>query len=414
MEAFYNYLNELVSKNKAEFSEVSPEKWVNSYNVPEQREKRQKLLQNLQDSMLYSGTKPYHNQISEGCKLCAAGQWSCLFITGKCNAKCFYCPTAQAKDEVPASHGLSFKTPELYADYINHFKFKGVSFSGGEPFLVFDRTLKYLKEIRKSCDPEIYTWVYTNGILADSDKIKLLADAGLNELRFDIGAVHYLLDKPAIAKGIIPNVTIEIPAIPEETEKLKKILPDMIRAGVTHLNLHQLRLTKHNMSKLLARDYHFVASEKPLVLESEIAALEILDYAKKSGLEIGINYCSFDYKNRFQKAGFKRQTALAAECDQGNITRNGYIRKYSGNKIQYDFISLNNSDCAENKNGLPGPIHLRYSIMKLSSMPEVIVPENLIPELEQLIAENNGLIPADEFLFRIWQMENTEENLREI
>ena len=58
--------------------------------------------------------------------------------------------------------------------------------------------------------------MYTNGILADVSKFRKLAAAGLNEIRFDIGATTYGLDKVKLAKGILPNVTIEIPAVPEQ------------------------------------------------------------------------------------------------------------------------------------------------------------------------------------------------------
>ncbi len=84
----------------------------------------------------------------------------------------------------------------------------------------------------------------TNGILADETKFKKPAGAGIEEIRFDIGATGFKPDKLKAAKGIVPNITVEIPAVPEEKERLKKLLPEMIASGVTNLNLHQLRLTK--------------------------------------------------------------------------------------------------------------------------------------------------------------------------
>ena len=70
----------------------------------------------------------------------------------------------------------------------------------------------------------------------------------------------------------------------------------MIKAGVTNLNLHQLRLTKYNAPKLLKHNYTYIHAEQPIVLESELAALEILDFARSENLKIGINYCSFFFK----------------------------------------------------------------------------------------------------------------------
>jgi uncharacterized protein len=171
MDSFSNYLNDLQNNNRRQFSGFSNIKWLNSMKAPDAQTKKEKLLHNLKESLLFKDTKPYYRQISQGCRLCGQGLWSCLFITNKCNASCFYCPSAQLNDEVPATQSLNFETAESYADYINHFGFKGVSFSGGEPLLFFERTLHYLKTVRKMCSPDIYIWIYTNGILATEEKL---------------------------------------------------------------------------------------------------------------------------------------------------------------------------------------------------------------------------------------------------
>jgi uncharacterized protein len=188
MDSFSNYLNDLLNNNRSQFSGFSGITWLNSMKAHGAQIKKEKLLNNLKESMLFKDTKPFYRKISKGCQLCGQGLWSCLFITNKCNASCFYCPSAQLNDEIPATQSLNFETAESYADYINHFGFMGVSFSGGEPLLFFERTLHYLKTIRKMCSPDIYVWMYTNGILATEEKFRLLAEAGLNEVRFDIGA----------------------------------------------------------------------------------------------------------------------------------------------------------------------------------------------------------------------------------
>ena len=59
-------------------------------------------------------------------------------------------------------------------------------------------------------------------------------------MRFNISARKYDLKAVKMAAGIIDTVTVEIPAIPEDYEILKKCLPRMKAIGVAHLNLHQL------------------------------------------------------------------------------------------------------------------------------------------------------------------------------
>ncbi len=412
MESFIGYQNNLVNKNKTEFSAYPNIKWLNHKQAVVAQKKRDRLTEKLKDNWLFNETKPCHKQISKGCKLCGQGVWSCIFITGKCNAKCFYCPASQESDGVPTSQNLHFETPEAYAEYINYFKFKGVSFSGGEPLLFFDRTLEYLERIRMDCSPDIYVWMYTNGILADEEKFRKLAAAGLNEVRFDIGATHFSLEKIAFAKGIIPNITIEIPAVPEEKEKLKQLLPEMIKAGVTNLNLHQLRLTKHNASKLLKHNYTYIHAEQPIVLESELAALEILNYARENNLEIGINYCSFFFKNRFQKAGFRNQIANVLAASNEIITEKGFIREYNENTISYKAMVIFDKGTTHiNATELPLQ-YKNYHFKRETALKPVELDEESKNAVDEFLHKSVTEIPDDEVLFKIWQMEKIENGLR--
>ncbi len=412
MEALYAWLNSLQNKNKNEFSQWPLIKWANPYVIEDYQRQREFLLQNLKDNLLYKDTKPYWNYISKGCEICASGKWSCLFITNKCNAKCFYCPTQQTRDEKPSTQGLDFDDPYEYASYINHLGFKGVSFSGGEPFLFFERTLKYLKVLREKCSKDLYIWIYTNGILVDESKLKALANLNLNEIRFDIGATGFSLDKVRMAKDIIPNITIEIPAIPEEKDKIIALLPEMIEAGVRNLNLHHLRLTQHNAPHLVKREYTIDSAERPLVIESELAALEIINAAKKSGLNIGINYCSFHYKNRFQKAGY-RNIISDKLLPAAKITKNGYIRDYKDHSISYYSIKLfNDSDEVPFASSIEiGKYKYSYTVTKVFE--ENKLSSKQMEAIDELLKNEPTSPPTDVLLFTIWQFEYIENGLRD-
>ncbi len=411
MEAFYNWLNSLVNKNKSEFAQWSRINWLNSYSAYEFQEQRDRLLQKIDSSFLFKETKPYYNHISRGCSICGSGKWSCLFITNKCNAACFYCPTSQQNDEKPSTQALEFKSADDYANYIKFFQFDGVSFSGGEPLLVFDRTLEYLHAVRSICRDDIYIWMYTNGILANRQQLQQLANVNLNEIRFDIGATGFTLDKVRLAKGIIPNITIEIPAIPEEKERLIALLPEMVDAGVTNLNLHHLRLTQYNISKLIKHGYTIINAEKPLVLESELAALEIINKAKELELPIGVNYCSFHFKNRFQKAGY-RKIIMRKLFPDAIITKNGYLREYTGSSLIYKSLKLINKD-VDLFNSLTINVEgetYYYFIY------QVFKEDNLSIEKQQtieiLLNNEPEVPPGDSLLFKIWQLEYIENGLR--
>jgi pyruvate formate-lyase activating enzyme-like uncharacterized protein len=412
MDAFYSYLNKLLSEHKATYAQYPQLKWLNPYEASAYQEQRNLLLSQLNDTPLFKDTKPFYKQISKGCQLCGAGLWSCLFITGKCNGNCFYCPTSQAIDELPSSQGLTFLTPASYAEYVNHFGFKGVSFSGGEPLLYADRVLNYLKAVRQMASPDIYTWMYTNGILAESKVFKALASAGLNEIRFDIGATNYQLDKILLAKGIIPKLTIEIPAVPEEKEQLMALLPKMVKAGVTNLNLHQLRLTPYNVAKLSKHPYTYVAAEKPIVLESELAALEIMVHAQKLQLPIGVNYCSFFFKNRFQSAGFRKLAGAKLPNVNGIATERGYFRSFQDGKISYQNAQLFDAETFQNETPNFLLKHKAYYYRLGMAHQQNKAGIHNTADLQAYIQSISEVIPENSIDFEIWRHEYIEKGLR--
>jgi pyruvate formate-lyase activating enzyme-like uncharacterized protein len=277
----------------------------------------------------FSDTKLFVHGISPGCALCGQGDWSCLFINGICNARCFYCPSTQNEKGRPMTGSLEFDNPNDYADYVKHFNIRGVSFSGGEPLMTFDRVLLFLKTLRSRVAEPLYIWMYTNGLLVTDDKLKSLRDNGLDEIRFDISADRYRLDALKKAVGVIPCVTVEIPAIPEDLDTTRQILHQLYAEGVNHLNLHQIRCTPFNKTRLIRRGYTFVHGPRVTVLETELAALELIRYSLDQNIALPINYCSFTFRHQFQGAGARRRNALLIKAGHEDVTPTGHIRTMS-------------------------------------------------------------------------------------
>ena len=288
---------------------------------------RRDLLEQLREvPSSCSGTK-IATGLSPGCAICAAGQWSCLFINGCCNARCFYCPTAQDRVGEPMTNGVPFPKTEEYLEYLARFGFRGVSISGGEPLMTLDRTLDYLRAIRKRFGEGMHSWLYTNGTLLEATVVGRLRDAGLAEIRFDIGATNYSLNKVALAAGVIEHVTVELPAIPEDLETLSAKLAPMAELGVDFLNLHQLRLTPHNLPLMIARGYTFAPGEQITVLDSEVTALRVVAQVAREKLPLAVNYCSALYKRRFQGAAARRRGAQILCRPHEDVTASGYLRQ---------------------------------------------------------------------------------------
>lgn len=336
-------MNELIEQNRREYgADYARLRFVDEQTAQRARQKRAELLQRLgpDGCGTAGGSKVHSGPLSPGCRQCIEGRWSCLFINGRCNAACFYCPTRQDELGDPTTNTVPFHTPQDYVDYVAAFGFGGVSLSGGEPLLTPDRSLAYLDAVKKRFGSTIHTWLYTNGILVNERILKQLRDAGLDEIRFDIGATGYRLDRAQLAVGIIPTVTVEVPAVPEEKERLAGLLVPMAEAGINHLNLHQLRLTPHNLPQLVSRGYHFLHGKKVTVLESELCALDLVAIsAARHG--VPVNYCSFVYKNRYQHCAARTRNARFAAKGWEEMTATGYLRTLTLHGSAEQLRSLN-------------------------------------------------------------------------
>lgn len=352
----------------------------------------------------YAGTKVDCNNLSPGCRCCGAGSWSCLFVNGRCNASCFYCPTSQDDDGPPVTNGLTFTAPEDYAAYVAALGFSGVSISGGEPLMTADLTLAYLSAVRKRCGESVHLWMYTNGILLTDDLCSRLRDAGLNEIRFDLGAVNYDLKKLRLAAGCIPTVTVEIPAVPEDERLLQQKMVEMAEAGVNHLNLHQMRLTPYNLAPLVERGYTFIHGEKVTLLDSELCALRVVRFGLEQGISLPVNYCSFPYKRRFQHAAARRRAAQTVCTPDEVVTEAGYLRTLSANGVRYCEAALLQT---------PSYRHPFEKIMLETGRALYLERRPLTPELELSDAERSALESGGTPPERLARFERIESGLAE-
>lgn len=315
-----------------EFSDTSLQiDWITPAQALSAESERARLIDRLAPHLVIDArrTKPRLGPLSPGCRICGQGSWSCLFINGACNCRCFYCPSPQNDIGLPTTHRVPFADAGDYADYVACFGYRGVSISGGEPLLTPGRTLQFLQRIKQDHDRRVHLWMYTNGTRLTAKLVGNLRDAGLDEIRFDLSAVGYDLRPVKLAAGRIPCVTVEIPAIPEDARKVAALLPVMRDVGVNHLNLHQLRLTRHNLVNLKQRRYTYLHGDAITVLESEQAAFGIMQSAVERRVDLPINYCSFVYKHRFQRAAARRNSARFIVKGHESITENGYLRTLS-------------------------------------------------------------------------------------
>ncbi|MEG0069683.1 radical SAM protein [Cetobacterium sp.] len=124
----------------------------------------------------------------------------------------------------------------------------GIAYVYLEPFLEIE---KYYGIIKKLSDAGVYQHMYTNGSLCTRENLKKLGEAGLNELRFNLGAVKcsdQVIEYMAMAKEYIPMVGIETPMTPEFYEAFQEKKDKILKTGIDFMNCAELHFGEDNIN----------------------------------------------------------------------------------------------------------------------------------------------------------------------
>lgn len=245
-------------------------------------------------------------ELSKGCAACKSGGWLCVFVGYVCNANCPFCPQDEINrhaidGKIQNSYGNSYELKYLIASVGE--KLKGISYSGGEPLLYLDKVLdlaKYVNENR----PDVYQWIYTNGILVDEDILHKLKSVGINEVRFNLAATNFneeIIAKLPLVKEIIGKVTVEIPAVPEIRCLLQdNMLERLVENGVEQLNLAELSIVNARTADTYCKNAkvacHFQRGSALCLAESTDIFYEIVDYVQKNNINVLLNHCDHNAK----------------------------------------------------------------------------------------------------------------------
>lgn len=166
-----------------------------------------KGLKTLDNRTFFVGNE---SKFAKGCRSCLLGTGlSAIRKTNKCNIECKFCYNYGELEYIPPIGegmweigGTKFYEKDIDLLLSIHKKPTGISYVYLEPFMEIE---KYYSVIKKFRDAKIHQHLYTNGILATEDTLKALGEAGLNEIRFNLGASNCsdkVIESIGIAKKI--------------------------------------------------------------------------------------------------------------------------------------------------------------------------------------------------------------------
>src|SRR5947208_1081696 len=109
----------------------------------------------------------------------------------------------------------------------------GAGITGGDPLDAVERTCRYIRLLKGEFGPGFHTHLYT--MSTDPDKIRALADAGLDEIRFHVppglwsrAAASAFVPASRLARSLALTVGIEVPLIPEREEVRHRVPKDLM------------------------------------------------------------------------------------------------------------------------------------------------------------------------------------------
>ena len=210
-------------------------------------------LKSLQGRTYYVGED---ERFPKGCRSCLLGTGlSAIRKTNKCNIQCRFCYNYGELDcQPPIGEGLwEIGGTKFYEEDIDLLltignRPTGISYVYLEPFMEIE---KYYGVIRKFAQAGIHQHMYTNGLLANEENLKALGEAGLDELRFNLGAsgcADKVIENIAIAKKYIKNVGIETPMTREFYAAFQQKKEKILATGLDFINCAELHLNENNIA----------------------------------------------------------------------------------------------------------------------------------------------------------------------
>ncbi|MFX1586786.1 MAG: radical SAM protein [Promethearchaeota archaeon] len=269
--------------------------------------------------------------IPKGCQLCLIGAKTVLFINGLCqNPKhCYwYCPISnerKGKDFTYANE-IKIKSMEELIDEINIMNAKGMSITGGDPLFDnnFEKTLDFIRYVKMKKGKKFHIHLYTNGLNFSEEIAIKLAEAGLDEIRFNPPKEKWNVIQSALNKGMI--VGAEVPVIPNKKyiKELEEFIVYLDRIGVEFVNLNEFEFCFPNSHNLKERGFKLKKGSIASVENSYEMALELLRKIHNK-VSLQIHFCPIRAKDYWQLKERYLKRAKSIKMPYEDISEEGLL-----------------------------------------------------------------------------------------
>ena len=253
-------------------------------------------LKSLNGRTLYVGPDA---RFPRGCRSCLLGTGlSAVRRTNRCNLSCPFCYDYGEMDLQPpigAGYweigGTKFREDDLDLLFSVGPKPTGVAYVYLEPFMEIE---KYYGVVARFHAAGVYQHLYTNGTLATEENLRALGEAGLDELRFNLGATNAsdrVIEAISLAKRHIPMVGVETPMTPEFYDTFLQKKDAILATGLDFMNCAELHLNPNNLENYQGENLYMYRQGYLSPISSHELTLKLMRRAAEERWPIAVHDC---------------------------------------------------------------------------------------------------------------------------
>ena len=254
-------------------------------------------LQSLEGRTFFVGEA---KDFPAGCRSCLTGTGlSAIRKTNKCNVQCRFCYNYGELDRIPPIGeglweigGTRFYEKDIDLLLSIQQKPTSVSYVYLEPFMEIE---KYYGIIARFRAAGVHQHMYTNGTLCTQENLRALGEAGLDELRFNLGAsgcADKVIDSIRLAKRFIPRVGIETPMTPEFYDAFQRKKDAILSTGLDFMNCAELHLNPNNIGNYEGENLYIARMGYISPIWSREITLRLMKQAALEHWPIVVHDCS--------------------------------------------------------------------------------------------------------------------------
>lgn len=242
-----------------------------------------------------------------GCQSCLKTKITHIRSSSKCNSSCPFCYFVGV--EVPPLPKYGYKTNFFEAVLSKDQliltlekqvipKVDAIGWIDKEPLLELEK-IKNVAPFLK--DNKVYQYLYTNGTLATEDVLKLLADCGINELRFNLQASNFnptVLKNMRKAVEIIEHVGIETPIYGDSFNNFLKHKDLILESGIKQINMPELQVSHATIEYFAKKEGELYRNRRGYTspISSRQYVYRLIEIALQEKWPFIINDCSNETK----------------------------------------------------------------------------------------------------------------------